>query len=184
MTLIELMVVLAITALLVTLAAPSFVRMIQSNAVSGSVNTFLGDLRFARSEAIRRGGNVVMCRSDTPEATAPTCGTGAGAGNAGWSTGWIVFLEQGTNDNFDSGTDTLLRVQSATKSVDAITDNPSSTKFKFTATGRLQASGNTAALTFGGTAFASSTKRTVCVSLGGRGRVAGDGNTSCGGSNE
>jgi prepilin-type N-terminal cleavage/methylation domain-containing protein len=67
-TLLELMVVLAIIAILVTLAAPSFTRLIQSTTVSSNVNNFLADMRYARSESTRRGGQVVMCRSDAPEA--------------------------------------------------------------------------------------------------------------------
>ena len=65
-TLLELMVVLAIVAILTMLAAPSFTRLIQSITMSSTVNTFLADMRYARSESIRRGGGVVMCRSDDP----------------------------------------------------------------------------------------------------------------------
>ena len=68
-TLIELLVVLTVSAILLSLAAPSFSRLIQSTKISGAVNTFLADLRFARSEAIRLGGTVTMCRSANPETT-------------------------------------------------------------------------------------------------------------------
>lgn len=51
-TLIELLVEMAIAAILIALAAPSFKRLIQSNTISSNVNTFMADLRFARSEAI------------------------------------------------------------------------------------------------------------------------------------
>ena len=74
-TLLEIMVVLAIVAILATLAVPSFTRLIQSNTMSSNVNTFMADMRYARSESIRRGGGVVMCRSDAPEATLPVCNT-------------------------------------------------------------------------------------------------------------
>jgi type IV fimbrial biogenesis protein FimT len=52
-TLIELLVVLAIAAILVMLSAPSLSRMIKSNSMASGVNSFMSDLRFARSEAIR-----------------------------------------------------------------------------------------------------------------------------------
>jgi type IV fimbrial biogenesis protein FimT len=90
-TLLELMVVLAIIAILVTLAAPSFTRLIQSTTVSSNVNNFLADMRCARSESTRRGGQVVMCRSDAPEAANPTCSSGSGRGGHGWVSGWIIF---------------------------------------------------------------------------------------------
>ena len=91
LTLIELMVVLAISAILAFLAAPSFTSAIRSNAISSTVNTFLSDMRYARSEAIRLGGGVVLCRSDAPEDAAPACGTGHGPGNNGWVSGWFIF---------------------------------------------------------------------------------------------
>ncbi|WP_395685848.1 GspH/FimT family pseudopilin [Caenimonas koreensis] len=187
-TLIELMVVLAITALLITLAAPSFKTMIQSNAISSSVNGFQADLRYARSEAIRLGGNVVMCRSDAPDASPPACGAGAGPGNNGWVSGWIIFHDRTdpivSPAVYDDGTDTLLRVQPALTSPGSIVDNPSGTVFRFTATGRLQSAAATAKLTFGGSGYASSVQRVVCVGVGGRARIAGDGTKSCGADNE
>ena len=48
-------------------------------------------MRYARSESIRRGGGVVMCRSDTPEAASPVGGTDASPGGKGWASGWIIF---------------------------------------------------------------------------------------------
>lgn len=184
-TLIELLIVLAIVAIMLSLAAPSFKRMIQSNAISSSVNGFLADMRYARSEAIRLGGNVVMCRSDAPDAAAPACGAGTGGGK-GWMTGWIIFHDKSVPPNgaFDAATDTVLRVQAAMNSPDAAVDNPNSTVFRFTATGRMQSATSAAALTFGGTSYDTAVKRVVCVSLGGRARVAGDGTTACGASSE
>ena len=44
--------------------------------MSGNVNGFLADMRYARSESIRRGGGVTLCRSDAPEAAAPVCAPG------------------------------------------------------------------------------------------------------------
>ena len=52
-TAIELATVIAILAILSALAGPSFVNLIRSNNVSSVVNTFMSDMRFARSEAIR-----------------------------------------------------------------------------------------------------------------------------------
>ena len=51
-TAIELATVIAILAILSALAGPSFVNLIRSNNVSSVVNTFMSDMRFARSEAI------------------------------------------------------------------------------------------------------------------------------------
>jgi type IV fimbrial biogenesis protein FimT len=180
-TLVELMVVLTITAILLGLAVPSFKRMIQSSTISSNVNTFLADMRFARSEAIRLGGAVVMCRSDAPEANTPTCGaTGSGPGGNGWVSGWIVFQDLDNNGD-RAAADPLLRVQAPITSLDSIGyDSSLSTKIRFTATGRLiDLSSGAAELQFGGGNYVSDIRRVVCISLSGRARIAGDGNTSC-----
>ncbi len=179
-TLIELMVVLAITAVLATLAAPSFTRMIQSNTISSNVNTFMADMRFARSEAIRRGGAVVMCRSDAPEATNPTCGSGSGPGGNGWVSGWIIFQDS-NNNGVKTATEPLIRVQAALTSMDSIVEagGSSSTKLRFTATGRLLNLSSATQFQFGGGNYASEVQRVLCVNMSGRARIAGDGNTAC-----
>lgn len=179
LTLVELMVVLAISALLVTLAAPSFTSMIRTNSVSGSVNTFLSDVRYARSEAIRLGGGVTMCRSDDPEAASPACGSGNGPGNNGWVSGWIIFHDLNNDGTLDAG-EAVLRVQPASTAVDQITEVGAadySTKLRFTGTGRLLSSASATTLRFGG--YATTLQRTVCLSIGGRARVAGDGSATC-----
>ncbi len=179
-TLIELMVVLTITAVLATLAAPSFTRMIQSNTISSNVNTFMADMRFARSEAIRRGGAVVMCRSDAPEATNPTCGSGSGPGGNGWVSGWIIFQDSNNNGS-KASTEPLIRVQAALTSMDSIVEggSGSSTKFSFTATGRLSGLSSATQLQFGGGNYANDVQRVLCVNLSGRARIVGNGTTSC-----
>ncbi|AGX87174.1 GspH/FimT family pseudopilin [Candidatus Symbiobacter mobilis] len=177
-TLIELMVVLAIVAILSTIAAPSLRSIIQTGAIASGVNTFLADLRFARSEALRRGGGVVMCRSDAPLATSPACNTGSGPGGNGWVSGWIVYYDADSL-NGRSSSDPILRRQEPLTSLDSI-GGSSTTSIVFTATGRLRSlSGGTLSLQFGGPKFPIPTRRMVCVSVGGRGRVAGDGYASC-----
>lgn len=177
-TLVELLVVLAIMAILLMLAAPNLARMMKSNSMANSVNSFSSDLRFARSEAIRLGGGVVMCRSDAPEAASPSCGTGAGPGAKGWVSGWIVFHDLNTNGAIDAN-EPILRVQAAIASMDAIADGGTSPKFRFAPTGRLLDAGAARQMTFGGSQYTADLQRVVCVSFGGRARIAGDGTKSC-----
>ena len=181
-TLLELMVVLAIAAILATLAAPSFKQLIQSNTMSGTVNTFLADMRYARSESIRRGGGVVMCRSDNPEAANASCGSGS---TTGWESGWIIFHNLNNNSSRTSA-EPLLRVQAPIASVNTIAESGAASIFKFTATGRLSLS-SAAQITFGSPpVYATNAQRIMCVNLGGRARIALDGdgkptgNASCG----
>lgn len=185
LTLIELLVTMAILAILMGLAAPSFLRTVRSNDMSTAVNTFLADMRFARSEAVKRGGRVAVCRTDSPEASPPSCAADAGSTGKGWATGWIVFHDLDASGGFSSG-DAVLRVQAGLGSVDTVLEGTStaSTTFRFTATGRLADASLAAKLTFGGDRFATDLKRVICVGAGGRGRIAGDGNASCGTTNE
>lgn len=179
-TLLELMVVLAIVAILVTVATPSLARLLQSNTRSGAVNTFLTDMRFARSESIRRGGGVTLCRSDSPEAANPTCSSVPAGTGTGWVSGWIIFHDLDANGLKDAS-DPLLRVQAPITAMDAISDGGvgSPSPFRFTGTGRLFNLSSAATLTFGGSSYTADARRVVCVGFGGRARIAGDGSSDC-----
>lgn len=177
-TLLEVVVVLAVIAILTSLAAPSFTSLIQSNAVSSNVNAFMADLRFARSEAIRRGGSVVMCRSDDPEATTPSCDAGGGPGGNGWVSGWIIFENRDGTAGYAAG-DQLLRIQGPITNLDSI-GGPANTTFEFVATGRLRTLNSAKTLQFGSNvSMPNERQRMVCVNGSGRARIAGDGNASC-----
>lgn len=84
-TLIELMITLAIAAILLVIGIPSLRDLMIRSRLSGQVQEFYGVISFARSEAIKRGSFVSICKS----ADGSQCG-----GN--WSDGWIVFVN---NDN-------------------------------------------------------------------------------------
>ncbi len=59
-TLVELMITLAILAIIVSATAPSFTRMIEDNRVTTQANTLLSSITLARFEAIKRGANVTI----------------------------------------------------------------------------------------------------------------------------
>jgi len=101
-TLTELMVVLAIVAILLTIGVPSYRYVTNSYRMSAEVNGLLGDLQYARSEAIKEGQTVTTCVS--------TNGTACTGGTA-WAGGWIVFSDPNGNATVDAG-ETVLRVQS------------------------------------------------------------------------
>lgn len=87
--LIELMVTVAIMAILATIAAPSFNTLIRGNRVSTQANEFLSAVNFARNEAITRSRGVTLCAADTTAATLPT----ACDASTAWSKGWLVFVD-------------------------------------------------------------------------------------------
>ncbi|TLZ13468.1 MAG: prepilin-type N-terminal cleavage/methylation domain-containing protein [Gammaproteobacteria bacterium] len=89
----ELMVVVAIVAILLGIGAPSYRYITNSYRMSAEVNGLLGDLQYARAEAIREGQTVTACVSSD----GASCTRGAD-----WANGWIVFSAGG-----------VLRVQGA-----------------------------------------------------------------------
>lgn len=60
LTLIEVLVAIAIVAVLMRLAAPSFTESIARGRLEGSVVTLANDLHYARSESLRRRSNVTL----------------------------------------------------------------------------------------------------------------------------
>lgn len=89
-TLVEAMVVMSIIAILMAVAMPTFRDFAAARAVSAQLSDFAGSLRLARTEAIKRGRAVVMCRTSDPQAADPSCDAGSD-----WRSGWLVM--QGDN---------------------------------------------------------------------------------------
>lgn len=85
-TLLELMMTVAIVGILGMLAAPSFDAMLRTNRTRTVASELLGALNLARSEAIRRGQPVSVCRSSD--------GSSCATGGTGWDKGWIVFVNE------------------------------------------------------------------------------------------
>lgn len=102
-TLIELMVTIAVAAILLGVAVPNFVVFLQNNRLVSQINELSGMLNFARSEAVKRAAIVRVCSrlNDT------TC-----AGGLVWDAGYLVFLDPDNNGTPDAATD-VLRVRSA-----------------------------------------------------------------------
>lgn len=99
-TLIELMVTIAVAAILLMVAVPSFKEMIDNNRLVTQVNALTTSLAVARSEAIQRSVQVTVCKS----ANLTACTT---SGN--WEQGWIIFEDVNGNGSVNAGDD-LIRV--------------------------------------------------------------------------
>ena len=85
-SLIELLSVIAIVAILMSIGVSSYRSITISYRISGEINGLLGDMQYARSEAIKQGQNVVIC-------VAPATANDCAAGNSNWDQGWIVFAD-------------------------------------------------------------------------------------------
>jgi type IV fimbrial biogenesis protein FimT len=115
-TLIEMLVVITISAILVAAAIPMFDSMVARNRVSDSTNLLLSTFEYARMEATRLGNTVSVCRTVDPNATPPVCSStvvGAVDGND-WAIGWVMFEKLGGVDEttFEVGDRVIKRQQS------------------------------------------------------------------------
>lgn len=85
-TIIELMMTVALMAVMVTLAIPSFGSMVKQNRLSTQTNTILSSINYARSETINQNNDVLI---------APiTAGTD-------WSGGWTTSVNGTVLRNFE-----------------------------------------------------------------------------------
>lgn len=89
-TLVELMITIALVAILGTIAAPAFIDLRLDGARTATVNEFFHALFLARSEAIKRGRIVSLC----PSMDGQSC---AGREHP-WTVGWIVFVNDDRDD--------------------------------------------------------------------------------------
>jgi type IV fimbrial biogenesis protein FimT len=81
----ELMVVVAVAAVLATIAVPSFARMKRAASLSAATNQLLWALNFARSAAILDSAPVTLCLSADGESCLKSA--------AATAVGWLVFYE-------------------------------------------------------------------------------------------
>lgn len=82
-SLLELMITLAVAAILLVIAVPSFRDLMHRSQVSSASNELLASMGYARTEAITRGQLVSMCPSANGEATC--------ADDGAYESGWIVY---------------------------------------------------------------------------------------------
>jgi len=104
-SLLELMVAVAIGALIMTMAVPSFRNSINNQRMTTATNELVMALTLAKSEAIKRVSYVTVCAS--------TNGTSCAGNDTSWNEGWIIFANSGTTTiGVLDGTDELIRVHS------------------------------------------------------------------------
>jgi type IV fimbrial biogenesis protein FimT len=136
-TLLELVVVMSIVAILLSIAIPSYKYVTNSNRIAAEGNGLLGDLQYARAEAIKEGQSVTVCIAAVTPSN--TCATASNS----WASGWIIFSDVNGNAAVDPG-DIVLRSSPA-----------------FTGTDTFTASGTTGAFTFNREGFAAGLTATV-----------------------
>lgn len=176
-TLVELMITLAVLAIALSLAAPAMGRFLEQQATQSAIERFTGDLRFARSEALKRGQAATLCILGTPNRDGPRCI--ATSGDRGFAAGWLVFADTNANGMRDAG-ETVLREQEALGAqLAALRDAGRQRYFIFQSTGVVHGGQSRIELT---PASASSPTSMLCMNAGGRVQVRPYAATGCTGS--
>jgi type IV fimbrial biogenesis protein FimT len=169
---IELLAAVAILAVLVSLAAPGFTLLLERWRVRQAAADLQATLYYARSEAIKRGGNVVVrknvqnmdgCKeADTTQA---------------WGCGWFVFVDTNGNGTRQAG-EALLQTSPPPRQLN-IMRNPSGAMLRFDRYGMANGA-NIFSFTISpaGPGIASPATQTLCMASGGRIRVL-EGEAAC-----
>lgn len=86
-TLIELMITVAILAIVLSIAVPGFGNLVRQNRAQTQAGLLLNALNLARSESVKRGGQVRITSLD----------------NDNWHAGWRIWADGNSNGTFDAG---------------------------------------------------------------------------------
>ena len=108
-TLIELMVSIAIAAILMMVAVPSMTSFMRNSELTSFANTMLSSMNAARGEAMKRGSYAMVV---------PANGTS-------WDSGWVVFIDVNRSRAYEVATDIRISSQAAKPSYLTITGSGS-----------------------------------------------------------
>jgi len=134
-TVLEMLLVLAITAILMILGIPALQSYEMRQRMSAALDLLHTHLALARNEAINLNAQVVACPGNPPHG----CTT-----EADWSDGWIVFADL-NGDRQYQGIETLLRVEPGLEHI-VVRSSAGRTSLRFLPNG--SAPGSNSSITF------------------------------------
>lgn len=94
LTLIELMICLAVLAILVSQAVPWFGKELAQHRLNSQAQLLRHDLMLARVEALRQQRDLVFCPLPTQAEEQPSCSAFNGTGAGHWPNGYLLFVRQ------------------------------------------------------------------------------------------
>ncbi len=162
-SLLELMIALAIAAIVLGLAVPSLQSFVGGSEMSATNNQFVYSLQAARSEAIKRAMPVGLCPSADSLADEPTCGGG------NYASGWIVFVDTDASGSRSAADEVVLQSEALSPAFTFTADTVFADRIYFNSSGTstnptgIPLSGNVRIDYKGGSA-----KRDVKVAANGR----------------
>lgn len=102
-TLVELMITLAILAIVGSFALPAFRDTILNMRIRTDTSEMVSAMQIARSESIKRKFPVALCAKN---ANSATCNAGA---TTSWDNGWLVWIDNDNDGVFDDPAEELVR---------------------------------------------------------------------------
>ena len=130
-TLLELMITIALLAILMAVGMPSFTRLLASWHRDSATKAIATHLRFARTEAIKSSQRVVVCNSSD----ASTCSTSK---DKEWKRGWIIFQDINANNERDPSEAIMSTAQTA-QGIQSLATNITTKRFVFLPSGLMSA---------------------------------------------
>ncbi len=125
-TLVELMVTLAVAAVLLTVGVPETINFLMTNRLATQSNDILVSVSLARSEALKRASNVVVCSSSN--------GTSC-SGSNDWENGWLAFADTDGDNTLDGGEPILTVMQAFSPGTKVEVGSPAINRFAFLGNG-------------------------------------------------
>ena len=175
-TLIEVMIVIVITGILLSVGVPALTDLVRNYRIVGQANDLTLAFALARTESVKRGGQITVCRSLNADSGSYVCGSGDG-----WEAGWLVFVDTNANAAVDVGEQVLL-VHSALSGGNTLRGSTNVvSSVAFTSQGIVGAEGVGSFTLLDGRGGVEGS-RLICMAVTGRTRVFSDGTTSCPGS--
>lgn len=163
-TAVELMVVVAILGMVTAMAAPSFTPWIESWRVRQTAEQLQSTLYYTRSEAIRRGGRVVIQKLPNG-----TNGCTEASSTTDWGCGWFVCDD--ANDNGTCGATEAVLQRIDISSGMQVTRTGGGANIKFNRWGLVDGAWLGFSLVPKDKSISDTSARGVCMSSGGRVRV-------------
>jgi len=134
-TLVEMLIALAVAAILLGVGIPSFSGAIKNSQVSSDYNGLVQALYLARSEAVKTSELVTVCPKKAIDST--QCGPGLND----WKYGWLVFIDmqpESSGDAADIGPeDEIILIHDELRSENTVTAYGSSDRSRPTKTNRF-----------------------------------------------